>query len=53
MNTLPSKLTALAMAFCVNCLIMSTVAYLFEVQTHPQLSMISFARQLATLQWFV
>jgi hypothetical protein len=31
---------------------MSTVAFLFEVQTHPQLSMISFARQLVTHQWF-
>jgi hypothetical protein len=53
MNMISSKLGALASAAFVNCLIMSSVAYLFELQTHPQLSVITFAQQLATHQWFI
>ena len=53
MNTLSSKLTAFAMALTVNCLIMGTVAYLFEIQSHPQMSLISFAQHVATHQWFI
>jgi hypothetical protein len=52
MNTLSSKLTAGAAALFVNSLIMGAVGYLFEIQSHPQMSVISFARQLAAHQWF-
>jgi len=53
MNTLSSKLTALAAALLMNGMIMGAVGYLFEIQLHPHMSVISFARQLATHQWFV
>jgi hypothetical protein len=53
MNTLSTKLAAFAAALFMNSLIMGAVAYLFEVQSHPHLSVISFARQLATHQWFI
>jgi hypothetical protein len=51
MNTLPSKLTALAAALAMNSLIMGAVGYLFEIQSHPHMSVISFARQIAVHQW--
>jgi hypothetical protein len=53
MTTISSKLTAFAIALVTNSLIMGAVGYLFEVQSHPHLSVISFARQLATHQWFI
>ena len=53
MNTPSSKLAALAMALTVNSLIMGAVGFLFEIQSHPHVSVISFARQLATHQWFI
>jgi len=53
MTTISSKLTALTAAFVVNSLIMGAVGYLFEVQSHPHLSVLSFARQVATHQWFI
>jgi hypothetical protein len=53
MNTLSSKLTALVGALIVNGLIMCAVAYLFEVQSHPHLSLISFAQQLAAHAWVI
>jgi hypothetical protein len=52
MTTLSSKLTALAIALAVNSLIMGAVGYLFEIQSHPHLSVISFAHKLAAHQWF-
>jgi hypothetical protein len=53
MNTISSKLAAFAMALAVNSLIMGAVGYLFEIQSHPQMSVIAFARQLAAHQWFI
>jgi hypothetical protein len=53
MNTFSSKLTALTAAVIMNSLIMGAVGYLFEVQSHPHLSVFSFARQLAAQQWFI
>ena len=50
MNTLSSKLTALAAALLMNSLIMGTVGYLFELQSHPHRSVISFGRQVAAQQ---
>jgi hypothetical protein len=52
MNTLSTKLTAFAAALMVNGLVMGAVGFLFELQSHPHLTVISFARQLATHQWF-
>jgi hypothetical protein len=51
MNTLSTKLTAFAAALMVNGLVMGAVGYLFEIQSHPHLTVMSFARQLATHQW--
>ena len=53
MNTLSSKLTAFAAALMVNGLVLGALGYLFEIQSHPHMSVISFARQLAAHQWFV
>jgi hypothetical protein len=35
MNTLSNKLAALAAALAMNCLILSTLGYLFALQTGP------------------
>jgi hypothetical protein len=51
MNTLSSKLIAFAAALMVNGLVMGAVGFLFELQSHPHLTVIAFARQLATHQW--
>jgi hypothetical protein len=51
MNTLSSKLTAFAAALVMNSLILGAVGFLFELQSHPHLSVISFARQVMTHQW--
>jgi hypothetical protein len=53
MNTLTSKLTTFAAALLMNSLLMGALGYLFEIQSHPHMSVISFARQLATHQWFI
>jgi hypothetical protein len=53
MSTISSKLTALAMALAVNSLIMGAVGYLFEIQSHPHMSVISFARQIVAHQWLI
>jgi hypothetical protein len=53
MNTLSSKLSALAATLFMNCVIMGTVGYLFEIQSHPQLSAISFARAIVSHQWLI
>jgi hypothetical protein len=51
MNTLSSKLTALAAALVMNTLIMGAVGFLFELQSHPHV--VSFAAAAATHQWVV
>ena len=53
MNTLSSKLSALAAALLMNGLVMGAVGYLFEIQSHPHMSVLSFARRVATHQWFI
>ena len=53
MNAISSKLGALAFALLMNGLILSAVGYLFQVQAQPQLSVLSFARQLAAHQWLI
>jgi hypothetical protein len=52
-TTISSKLAALAISLALNSLIMGAVGYLFEIQSHPHMSVISFAQQLAAHQWFV
>jgi hypothetical protein len=42
---------ALAAPLAMNSLIMGAVGYLFEIQSHPHMSVISFARQIAVHQW--
>jgi hypothetical protein len=51
MNTLSTKLTAFAAALMVNGLVMGAVGFLFELQSHSHLSVVSFARAVATHQW--
>jgi hypothetical protein len=53
MNTLSTKLTAFAAALFVNGLIMGAVGFLFEIQSHPQLSVAAFAQRLVTHQWLI
>jgi hypothetical protein len=52
MNTLSTKLIAFAAALVTNGLIMGAVGFLFELQSHPHMSIISFAERIATHQWF-
>jgi hypothetical protein len=53
MSSLSSKLTALAAALVMNSLIMGAVGFLFELQSRPHLTVLSFARQLVTHQWLI
>jgi hypothetical protein len=53
MNTLSTKLTALAAALVMNSLIMGAVGFLFEIQSRPQLSVVSFAPELVSHQWLI
>jgi hypothetical protein len=52
-TTISSKFAALAIALVMNSLIIGAVGYLFELQSHPHLSPISFAQKVATHQWFI
>lgn len=53
MNTLSFKLTAFAAALIMNVLIVGAVGYLFEIQSHPHISAIVFARAVAVHQWLI
>jgi hypothetical protein len=50
MNTLSSKLTAFATALLMNGLVMGALAYLFVLQSHPNISAIAFAKALVAHQ---
>jgi hypothetical protein len=52
MNSLSTKLTAFAAALMVNGLVMGAVGFLFELQSHPHMSVVSFAQRIAAHQWF-
>jgi hypothetical protein len=52
MHSLSSKLTTFAAALAMSGLIMGAVGYLFELQSHPHMSVISFAQRIAAHQWF-
>jgi hypothetical protein len=51
MTILASKFNALVAAIVMNGLIMGAVGYLFELQSHPHMSVISFARAVVAHQW--
>jgi hypothetical protein len=51
MNTLSSKLAAFAGALAMNSVVMGSLGFLFEIQSHPHLTVVSLAQQLATHQW--
>jgi hypothetical protein len=53
MNTISAKLTSFAAALVVNSLIMGAVGFLFELQSHPQLTVVAFARSVAAHQWLI
>lgn len=48
-----AKLAALAIALMMNSMIIGGVAYLFDAQSQPHLSVSSFAKQLAQFQWLI
>jgi len=51
MNSLSSKLTAFAAALLMNGLVMGALGYLFELQSHPNMSAIAFAKAVVAHQW--
>jgi hypothetical protein len=51
MSTLSSRLTAFTAALLMNGLVMGALGFLFEIQSHPHLSVISFAKAVAAHQW--
>jgi len=51
MNTLSSKLTAFAAALAMNGLVLGALGYLFTLQSHPNMSVIAFAKAVVTHQW--
>jgi hypothetical protein len=53
MNTLSTKLTAFAAALLMNGLVMGAVGFLFELQSHPHMSVIAFARAVVAHQWLI
>jgi hypothetical protein len=53
MNTLSTKLTAFAAALVMNSLIMGAVGFLFEIQSHPHLTVVALARQVIAHQWLI
>lgn len=52
-TSISSKFAALAIALMMNGFIIGGVAYLFDMQTQPHLSVISLAKQLAAFQWLI
>jgi len=52
-NTLSTKLTAFGAALLMNGLVMGALGYLFVLQSHPNMSAISFARAVVERQWII
>lgn len=50
MNTLSAKLTAGA-AVLMNGLVMGALGYFFVLQSHPNMSAVSFAKSVVAHQW--
>jgi hypothetical protein len=53
MNTFSAKLSAVAAALLINGLVMGALGYLFEIQSHPHMSVISFAKAVVAHQWLI
>jgi hypothetical protein len=53
MNALSNKLTAFGAALVMNSLIMGAVGFLFEIQSHPHMSVMSFAKAVVAHQWLI
>jgi hypothetical protein len=51
MTNLSFKLFALAGALMMNSLVVGAVGYLFEIQSHPHMSVVAFAKAVAAHQW--
>ncbi|HEY6621220.1 MAG TPA: hypothetical protein VIY68_16860 [Steroidobacteraceae bacterium] len=51
LNTVSSKLTAFAAALAINGLGLSALGYLFELQSHPHIPAVAFARAIVTHPW--
>jgi hypothetical protein len=51
MSTFSSKLTAFAAALAMNGLVLGALGYLFALQSHPNMSAISFAKEVVAHQW--
>ena len=51
MSNLSFKLTAFTAALMMNGLVMGAVGYLFEIQSHPHLSVVAFAKAVAAHPW--
>jgi hypothetical protein len=50
LNTVSSKFTAFASALAMNCVVLGTLGYLFALQSHPNMSAISFVRAVVAPQ---
>ena len=53
MNTFSVKLSAVAAALLINGLVMGALGYLFEIQSHPHMSVVAFAKAVAAHQWLI
>jgi hypothetical protein len=51
MDTMITKLTAVAVALLMNGVIMSAVGYLFALQAQPHMSAIAFVHKVAAHHW--
>ena len=51
MNTMITKLTAVAVALLMNGVIMSAVGYLFALQAQPHMSAIAVVHKVAAHHW--
>jgi len=50
LNTVSSKLTAFAAALAMNGLVLGALGYLFALQSHPNMSAISFVKAVVAHQ---
>jgi hypothetical protein len=50
LNTVSSKLTAFAAALAMNGLVLGALGYLFALQSHPNISAISFVKAIVVHQ---
>jgi hypothetical protein len=53
MNTFSAKISAVAAALLINGLVMGALGYLFEIQSHPHMSVVAFARHVVAHQWLI